>query len=108
METGVEIADQTVACLTLYDESIKSNPKRVIPETAFDTAALDRIDNRVDLISMPGFMRILQSDRQYPSSLLPDFFRPSSAEQALEAGMPTPKPRYRPASSTPNTGSTLS
>jgi len=39
VETGVEIADQTVACLTLYDESIKSNPKRVIPETAFDTIA---------------------------------------------------------------------
>jgi hypothetical protein len=32
-----EVADQTVACLTLYDESIKSNPKQVIAETAFDT-----------------------------------------------------------------------
>ena len=37
METGIEIADQTVACLTRYDESIKSNPKQVVPETAFDT-----------------------------------------------------------------------
>jgi hypothetical protein len=37
LETGVEIADQTVACLTFHDESIKSNPKQVNPETAFDT-----------------------------------------------------------------------